>query len=621
MLRWLLLLLFGCCFCSLVVDGGVSDLPWGDVNVLFVTDVHSWVNGHGPKEDHLDVDYGSLVSFHNHLRHYARTNNLPLFFVMNGDFMDGTGLSRNPPHELMEILVHMPWDALNAGNHELYKNSTITSLLDPENNGLIPHFGNKYLTSNIVLAQDETPLGSRYTVMESTSGNTTTRILTYGFLYHMEDPCPLTKVLKVEDVLVSDWFQQSLVEPNLDGVLVLAHMDVEHPLVFTIHQKLRDAFGPDFPIQFVTGHTHYRGFHRLDNTSTSVEAGRYLDTIGFLSFPNAHTTTKPHLHPTVANLTKQDVPELFQHRFLNASLQTIRNEVLAKRWNFQFFTREGRELQRLIHRWRRRLGLLETVGCLNETLYVERGLQEPQSLWGFYLSEVVPDILFPDGSSNKVLFQNSGSFRYDFIEGRIYYDDLIAVSPFNDTIHLVADGLTGLQLKQILGHEPNTDIDATAKFMKALPETVVSHNVLEDDTLYELYTVTFELSHWSDRVENVTGTKPQPIQGDWSVTLLWEQYVAKYMVEGCPHMKPLEFVEEETEGRSTSTIVVGSILVAIVLVSIVVCCCIAVKRLMQIAGYRTTETTDTTVPTIAVVKAMQGFDDDDDDDDHDLELL
>ena len=107
----------------------------------------------------------------------------------------------------------------------------------------------------------------------------------------MPDACAMARVEKVHEVLASDWFQESLQEPNLDGVLVLAHMDVQDPLVFVIHKAIRAVLGPNFPVQFVTGHTHYRGFHQVDDASTSVEAGRYLDTVGFLAFPKAHTLT------------------------------------------------------------------------------------------------------------------------------------------------------------------------------------------------------------------------------------------------------------------------------------------------------------------------------------------
>ena len=53
--------------------------------------------------------------------------------------MDGTGLAaQRPPTQLMEILSHMPWDAVNIRNHDLYKNSTVQGMLDITHHGNCP---------------------------------------------------------------------------------------------------------------------------------------------------------------------------------------------------------------------------------------------------------------------------------------------------------------------------------------------------------------------------------------------------------------------------------------------------------------------------------------------------
>ena len=403
-----------------------KSLPWGEIDVLIVTDVHAWVGGHntGHKEPQLDADSGAVVS-------------------------------------------------------------------------------------NVLLADTNQPIGNRYIVLESTNNDdgTTTRLLTFGFLYNMPDACAMARVEKVHEVLASDWFQESLQEPNLDGVLVLAHMDVQDPLVFVIHKAIRAVLGPNFPVQFVTGHTHYRGFHQVDDASTSVEAGRYLDTVGFLSFPKAHTLAS----------SATDRKELFQHVFLNANLDTLSKHLPATEQSSDgdFFTKQGRDLQQLIGRLREELGLMKVLGCLDKTLYHRRGLKEAQSMWELYRTKVVPEILFEqsedDSIKSKVMFQDNGGFRYDLIAGPIHYDDLVAISPFNDTIYKIADGLTGLQLKQILGHDP-TEEWATANRLgrSYLPETIVTLDEFVDDQEYELYTIDFDLKRWSSRVAHVTGVAPEP---------------------------------------------------------------------------------------------------------------
>jgi 2',3'-cyclic-nucleotide 2'-phosphodiesterase (5'-nucleotidase family) len=112
----------------------LATLPWGDVNFLIVTDVHSWVAGHlHPDHDPmLDANYGHLLSMHEHLAAAAAARGRDLFFVDNGDLNDGTGFSRKPPAALVPLLRRMPFDALTTGNHELYENENIDFLAQPD---------------------------------------------------------------------------------------------------------------------------------------------------------------------------------------------------------------------------------------------------------------------------------------------------------------------------------------------------------------------------------------------------------------------------------------------------------------------------------------------------------
>ena len=91
-----------------------TSLPWSEVNLLIVTDVHSWVAGHA-HADHtpaLDADYGAVLSLYERLASTAAKAGRDLFFVQNGDLNDGTGFSRVPPVALLPLLQKMPFDAL-----------------------------------------------------------------------------------------------------------------------------------------------------------------------------------------------------------------------------------------------------------------------------------------------------------------------------------------------------------------------------------------------------------------------------------------------------------------------------------------------------------------------------
>jgi len=128
--RWLEMLsiiiyLIGPVAVSISITGDEVQLPFGDINVLAVTDVHAWVAGHAPHEPRYDADYGDILSFYERVKYASQSKGKDLFFVMNGDFVDGTGLSSIPPDKLTPILMKMPWSAVNIGNHELYHNGKL----------------------------------------------------------------------------------------------------------------------------------------------------------------------------------------------------------------------------------------------------------------------------------------------------------------------------------------------------------------------------------------------------------------------------------------------------------------------------------------------------------------
>jgi 2',3'-cyclic-nucleotide 2'-phosphodiesterase (5'-nucleotidase family) len=286
-----------------IVVAARVDLPFGDINVLVVTDVHSWVAGHGAHESLLDADYGDVVSF------YERLNSSDTWFVMNGDFIDGTGLSTYPPANLESILMKMPWDAVNVGNHDIYKNETVAFITRP--GGLVEWFGDRYLTSNVVHADTGKPIGQRYRYLRGKHAT----VLTFGFLYNLNVGSPLARVERVEDAVRTEWFLEALRADDYDAILVLVHMGVEDPAVKDILMAIRKATSPTMPVQVITGHTHYRRYDVLDDWSTAFEAGRYLDTVGFVSF---------RMNQTAENGTSSN---LFHHEFLDAKVETLQKRL------------------------------------------------------------------------------------------------------------------------------------------------------------------------------------------------------------------------------------------------------------------------------------------------------
>jgi 2',3'-cyclic-nucleotide 2'-phosphodiesterase (5'-nucleotidase family) len=119
---------------------GVHHRFLNNVNIVVLTDVHSWVAGHGRHEPYWNADYGDILSWYQHLQQaividanddYEETDSTRkknLFFVMNGDFVDGTGLSQVPPRHLLPIMQHMPFSAINLGRLNTCKRVALSNI-------------------------------------------------------------------------------------------------------------------------------------------------------------------------------------------------------------------------------------------------------------------------------------------------------------------------------------------------------------------------------------------------------------------------------------------------------------------------------------------------------------
>ena len=487
------------CFLSLAV--GAINLPVNYINIVVVTDVHSWVGGHERHEPQWNADYGHVLSFYERLQtEWKEDQNL--FFVMNGDFMDGTGLSTYPPSHLAPILQKMPWDALNIGNHELYRNSTIEYITE---SGFADYWGDKYVTSNVLRADNGKPLGplggARHTILEGPSA----KVLVFGFLYNMTDNSPLVIVEPVEQVVEQEWFTTAL-KGDYQAIVCLVDMDVKDPLISVIQSKIRSVVGDDMPVQFIAGHSHIRAFNQVDERSTSFEAGHYLDTVGFVSFDKEGSN--------------------FEHVFIEANMDALQSIVGVD----DIMTENGRQLQQMIRTAEEEMGLLDRIGCSPDRFHADKELSHPQSLWGLYMDKVIN--YYFDGSSAFVYVQASDGLRYDLFQGQVALDDLKAVSPYNNTIFRVTNELKGKDLVEVLGGRINS-VEDSVPGRPNLPEYVCSVNVIDPDKTYELYTDDFDLVHFVARVGNVTGQPVNPVSQNMATTLLWVEFVSeKWQKEG-----------------------------------------------------------------------------------------
>eukprot|EP00978_Attheya_sp_CCMP212_P041949 scaffold247665_cov24-Attheya_sp.AAC.1 len=75
-------------------------------------------------------------------------------------------------------------------------------------------------------------MGSRYRFLDGENWGSV--VLALGFLYNFEGaPADLLEVIPVEDAILSAWFTSVVLgeDRDYDGILVMAHMDIEDELI------------------------------------------------------------------------------------------------------------------------------------------------------------------------------------------------------------------------------------------------------------------------------------------------------------------------------------------------------------------------------------------------------
>ena len=331
----------------------------------------------------------------------------------NGDFVHGTGLSLQP-ERLFSILERMLFSAMNMGNHELYNDELLTLMKDK---GFFDHWGGRYLTSNTVWTETQLPIGHRFAYLNTQHGKPR-KLLVFGFLYDFKGACVSATVQKVEEVVKQQWFFDVLKVNRkhgksfnsttnstsrlakdfvdyeyYDGILVLAHMGYDHPLIRVIHSAIRSITdNEDIPIQFIAGDSHVRGYGTLDSASTVVEPGRFLDTVGFVSFPWRPASYGLPEHYQRANDTfskDETAPHDFHHVFLDANKDVLRETLAGNKTGLE--TGRGRALSHFIQGTRLSLG--QTHIESPDPLSVASGESTPlyqHNSYGFYY-EATPE--------------------------------------------------------------------------------------------------------------------------------------------------------------------------------------------------------------------------------------
>ena len=529
--------------------------------------MHSWVQGHGKHESpKSNADFGHVLSFYQRLTAIVaefdldennnangeKSNNNKnsnasrrpdLYFVMNGDFVHGTFLGADPPTYLSGIIEKMPYDVVTIGNHDINNEDTLNVLRQP--GGLIDSWGEKLVTSNVRVVEtggsssvgdvevdgdgnSVVPLGSKYRFLHGNQGS----ILTFGFLYNDADGEAVITVETVQDTIQQSWFQSLFASPrptHFDAILVLAHMDVQDELISFLHSELRKLCGETMVIQFITGHTHNRSYVDLDSHSSSLEAGRYLDTVGFVSF---------HL-----------LQGKFQHVFIDANEESLSQSLGMDVEEYP--TEDGKELSLYIERTLEHAGANEILGCAPRRYRIEGYLNETDSLLQLYLGEVMPSSflqVYNHGTGSSSSFNHyENAFiqylewfvRYDLFSGVVTMNDIYAVIPEDDSIAKLSHSMFGGDIIKIweawndvrLFLDNTTYVVGVATENPTTPQEghVPQQPLLENDSKYALYSLSKDAAAIS-KIMSVLGfptfsTETDVFHGKKTMRSMWIEYV------------------------------------------------------------------------------------------------
>lgn len=353
--------------------------------------------------------------------------------VDTGDRIEGNGLydGSNPKGKYtFDIFKEQHIDIITSGNHELY-------LVNSSNNEYyqtVPNFKDGYIASNLDIYNPDTgkleALAPRY--RKITTKNQGIRIVAFGFLFDFRGNANNTVVQPVEDTIKEKWFQDAIREKDVDLFIVSGHVPVRDSRECdAIYKAIRDVKW-DTPIQFFGGHSHIRDYRKWDDKAYGLEAGRYMETIGFQSL-------------TGLTSAKSDVDVYkkikFERRYIDNNLYSMHHHTGLNKTTFP--TVHGQNISSQISSARKALHLDKAYGCAPKTLWLNRA-QYPSndSIITWLENAVLPDT--GRSTSDKdhtptMIITNTGAVRFDIFEGPFTIDTTFLVSPFTSGFRKVKD--------------------------------------------------------------------------------------------------------------------------------------------------------------------------------------
>ena len=234
----------------------------------------------------------------------------------------------------------------------------------------------------------------------------------------------------------------------------------------TVFNAIRAA-RPDIPVQAFGGHTHVRDFAVYDAGSTGIESGRYCETMGWVSISGINSSTytgtqtpKGVPNPTQpaqkVNTTATAVPDAFKdlkffRRYLDWNRLTMAFHAVGSQ-STTFSTSAGVKISTQITADRKELNLTGLYGCAPQTWCLDCSPFESETNIYTVLEKALAATVINETRSDiaRLVVLNTGSVRFDLVEGPFTFDDSFIVSPFTDTFQFLPD-VPYNNAKQVLG--------------------------------------------------------------------------------------------------------------------------------------------------------------------------
>ncbi|KAF7968586.1 hypothetical protein HWV62_30081 [Athelia sp. TMB] len=418
-------------------------LQWGDINIIHTTDSHGWLLGHQKPsfpEPNYSGDFGDFASFVAHMKVLAAEKGVDLLLIDSGDLHDGTGLTDGYPaggidaHDANKFVLELPYDVMAIGNHELYiYNNTLDM-----HTYFAPRMPGRYLSSNVNITVNgvSVPVGERYRKFVTERGR---KVTSLGVLYDFTGNDYNTTVQPVAAMVKEPWFLSAIAEEP-DVFVLVGHMPVSEDNWPAVFNAVR-AVHPYTPIIILGGHTHIRDCNQLDARSMSLESGRYMETVGWLSMDFDKSTGHGHGGKGAPGKSNGTGPLAFSRRYLDPNRVTFEYHTGIS--NRTFDTPLGQYITRGLNALAKTFDLSFLFGTAPHDYTLSRSpYPSEDSLLTLFASEALPVALAINNtraSIPNVIITNSGSQRFDVYGGPFTKNDQLTASPFADSFLYIAN--------------------------------------------------------------------------------------------------------------------------------------------------------------------------------------